>query len=491
MRPTLLAIATTLALGSPLAARAEAPRLTLYSGDFDAVAQSAPMPGGPGFARYESTLSYDLAAGESRQSLAGLPLALDPGSVLLRPRGDASVRSQRLDFAVAGQDELLRRALGQVVTVEQSVGDARQTYTGTLLATGNGLTLKLADGRIKVLSGYASFELPALPEGVVNEPTLTWTLAAPRAGRQAFDLAYDTAGLGWRAEYQAQVSGQGSACRLELEGAAMVANRSGVDYRGVALTLVAGQPNRIAGGYAAPKYARAEMADMAVAAAPPAPQAQAAGESQAYRIPGTSDLPDASLQRLPLVDAARGITCERRYEIGSDAGGWTPSQPIIDRNFNGDGGQRPVGVRLAFQNRGTGLGIPLPAGRLRVSEGGALLGEAMTGHTPAGGKVDVALGTAFDLTAERSRTAFELDRAGRTMTETVEFTVRNAKAEAATVRIHENLPRWSDWELTASSVPAVRKDAQSASFDLAVPAGGEARLVYTVRYRWAPDVPVN
>lgn len=490
MRPTLLAIATTLALGTPLAARADTPRLTVYSGDFDAVAQSGPMPGGPGFARYESTLSFDLAAGESRQSLAGLPLALDPGSVLLRPRGEARVRGQRLDFAVAGQDELLRRALGQTVTVEQSVGESRQTHTGTLLAAGNGLTLRLPDGRIKVLSTYASFELARLPEGVVNEPTLTWSLAAPRAGRQAFDLAYDTAGLGWRAEYQAQVSGQGSACRLALEGAAMVANRSGVDYRGVALTLVAGQPNRIAGGYAAPKRARAEMMDMAVVAAP-APQAEAAGESQAYRLPGTSDLPDASLQRLPLVDAARDIACERRYEIGSEQAGWLPPQPIIDRNFNGDGGERPVAVRLAFQNRGTGLGIPLPSGRLRVAEGGDLLGEAMIGHVPAGGRVDVALGTAFDLTAERRRTDFELDRAGRTMTETVEFTVRNAKPAAATVRIHEPLPRWSDWELVASSVPAQRKDAQSASFDLAVPAGGEARLVYTVRYRWAPDVPVN
>lgn len=489
MRPNLLALATTLALGLPLAAQAEAPRLTIYSGDFDAVAQSGPLPGGPGFARYESLLAFELAAGDSRQSLGGLPLALDPGSVLLRPRGEARVRGQRLDFAVAGQDELLRRALGQVVTVEQSVGDARQTHTGTLLAAGNGLTLRLADGRIKVLSTYASFELPMLPEGVVNEPTLTWTLAAPRAGRQAFDFAYDTAGLGWRAEYQADVSGQGGDCRMDFEGAAMVANRSGVDYRGVALTLVAGQPNRVSGGGIPAPMVKSARAEMMVADAAPAPEA--AGESHAYRLPGTGDLPDGSLQRLPLVDAARGIACERRYEVGQAGIGWTPSQPIIDRNFNGDGGERPVAVRLAFRNRGAGLGLPLPAGRLRVADGGALLGEAMIGHVPAGGSVDVALGTAFDLTATRTRSAFELDRAGRSMVETVEFTVRNAKAGAATVRVHEPMPRWSDWEIVSSSVPAVRKDAQSASFDLAVPAGGEARLSYTVRYRWAPDVPTQ
>ena len=91
------------------------------------------------------------------------------------------------------------------------------------------------------------------------------------AGRQAFDFAYDTSGLGWRAEYQADVSGQGGDCRMAFEGAAMVANRSGVDYRGVALTLVAGQPNRVSGGgLPAPMAAKSARAEMMVADAVPA-----------------------------------------------------------------------------------------------------------------------------------------------------------------------------------------------------------------------------
>ena len=43
----------------------------------------------------------------------------------------------------------------------------------------------------------------------------------------------------------------------------------------------------------------------------------------------------------------------------------------------------------------------------------------------------------------------------------------------------------------STSVPPGERDAQSAWFDLAVPAGGEARLTYTVRYRWAPDVRID
>ncbi len=482
-----LALALAAAM-TPLAAAsaADAPKLTVYSGDYDAVAQSTPMPGGPGFALFESTLSFTLASGDNLETLAGLPTALDAGSVRLKPRGDARVRGQRFDFAVAGQDELLRRAIGSTITVEQDIGGSRQTHTGVLLAAGNGLTLRLPDGRIKVLSSYSGFDLPALPGGIVAEPTLTWTIAAPRAGEQAFDLAYATAGLGWRAEYQADVSGQGTACRMDLDGAAMVANRSGADFRGVALTLVAGEPRQAAKSGYAGNMARAEMMVADAAVAP-----EASGEYHAYRLPGTGDLAQNSIQRLPLIEPASGVPCERRYETRAPIGGWVPPHPMLEPGFAGEGGEQPVVASLRFANREQdGLGIPLPAGRVRVFDDGALLGEASIGHTPANGKLALETGTVFDLTATRTRVDFDVDREGRTMTEKVRVTVRNAKKAAATVHVVEPLPRWSDWEIVESTVPAKKQDAQTTTFAVEVPAGGETQLEYTVRYRWAPDIQI-
>ncbi|WP_290885562.1 DUF4139 domain-containing protein [Arenimonas sp.] len=489
MKRTLLAAA--IALPTLATADAAETRLTLYSGDYDAVVQSEAMPGGPGYALVASALGFDLASGSNSVSLGGLPAALDASTVRLRPQGNAQVRSQRFDFALAGQDDLLRRALGQTVTVEQSVGDARQSYTGVLLAAGNGLTLRLPDGRVKVLANYSNFELPRLPAGLVNEPTLSWELVASRAGRQTFNLGYATAGLAWRADYQVDVSGGARACRMDLEGAAMVANRAGADFNGVALTLVAGEPNRTqASGPRMAKAYRSEVMMDAMAA--PAPAAEASGEYHAYRIPGSADLPQGSVQRIPLVAPANGIACQRRYETRAPIGTWRPPQPMIDANFNAVEGEQPVIASLGFTNaKATGLGAPLPAGRVRVFDGGNLLGEAMLGHTPANAEVELALGTVFDLTAERKRESFRVDRAGRQMEERVSVLVRNAKDEAATVRIHEAMPRWSDWDITSTSVQPGERDAQSAWFDLAVPAGGEARLTYTVRYRWAPDVRID
>ena len=94
------------------------------------------------------------------------------------------------------------------------------------------------------------------------------------------------------------------------------------------------------------------------------------------------------------------------------------------------------------------------------------------------------MGTAFDLTAVRERMRFNLDRAGRTMTESFQVTLANATEEDATIVVVEPMPRWSDWDVASSSLPATRRDAQHAEFEVPVPANGETVLTYTVRYRW-------
>lgn len=481
-----LATALLVALAAPaLAAPEGGPRLTIYSGDFDAVAQSA---GGdaPGYALVREQHRFDLSAGANALAIAGLPQAIDAAGAVLRPLGDAQVGGQRFDFALAGQDQLLRRAVGRTISVEQAVGGERLRHTGVLLAAGAGLTLALPDGRVKVLSDYASFELAELPAGLSAEPTLRWDVQAPRAGSQRFDLDYPTGGLAWRAEYLATLA-SGRGCRLDLAATAQIVNRSGASFSGARITLVAGQPNRAA-ALPAPKAMRSEAMMMAADAMP---TPEASGEYHAWRLLAATDLPDASIQRVPLMADARDIACERRYETRAAFGGWWPPTPIVEPGF-GASGRQPVLATLAFDNRkAAGLGQPLPAGRVRVFEhDGALLGEALLTHTPANAKIELELGTVFDLDAEHRREDFRLDRAARSMTERVSVTLRNAKPQAATVRVVESLPRWSEWEIVEASGKWDKRDAQSIAFEVAVPAGGEATVSYTVRYRWAPDIRI-
>ncbi|MGL6291461.1 MAG: DUF4139 domain-containing protein [Silanimonas sp.] len=467
-----------------MTASASTQRLAVYSGGFEAVSQTR---GGNAQAGY-ALVQRPVRVTPGEWSIDDLPLALDPSTVQLGGDG-VTVRSQRYDFATADHAQLLQRAIGRTITVEQSMGDAQRSYTGVLISAGQGLTLREADGTLRVLAHYGSFTLAEPPSGLVTRPTLRFLIDAPAARDARLD--YATAGLAWRAEYRAVLGGAGAGCRMALEGHAMVANRSGVDFNDVALDLIAGEPNRrvdsiqVSGTMMRSAAAPMEAKMMANDAAP---EVSASGENHRYRLPGTGDLPDGSLQRLPLIKPASDVPCERRLVAERNDGDWIPERPMLHRDLGGDG-EIPVRARLVFKNdRGAGLGVPLPAGRLRAFDGGELLGEADIGHMAAGRELDLDLGGAFDVTTLRRTLDFQLDRSGRTMTETVEWTVRNGKSAEATVRLGDRLPRWSEWQLVEGTERFRKKDAQRIEADVTVPANGETVLRYTVRYRWAADV---
>ena len=68
--------ATILAAAMTSPSQAADRQLTIYSGDFDSVAQSEAQSGGPGFALVENRVAFNLKAGDNQVSLGGLPQAL-------------------------------------------------------------------------------------------------------------------------------------------------------------------------------------------------------------------------------------------------------------------------------------------------------------------------------------------------------------------------------------------------------------------------------
>ena len=466
-------------------------RLTVYSDGYDALAQRSRASAAdmPGYALVHSTLHFMLNAGANFITVDRLPRAIDVGAVALRPVGDgATVLGQRYLAAPAGADAVLAAALGQRIAVEHTSGGSKQTDNGILVAAGDGLTLALPDGRTKVIREYDNFSLLDPERQPPARPTLRWQVRAHDAGDTAFALSYPTGGLAWRAEYRATVK-PGNGCTLALDGAALVANRSGVDYRNVALTLVAGEPNRVREGGSIMFDRAASAGYAAPAPAPPMPQPRKAGEYYAYPIPARTTLADASIERVPLFARLPAVKCERAYRTEPATNVWQPPQPLIAPGYNDDTGPQPVKATVAFANdKAAGLGRPLPGGRVRVFEGDDLLGESTLAHTPEGSDIDLEVGTAFDLRAERERNSFDVNRSGRSMTESFAITLHNAGKADATVTVVEPLSRWSDWQVIASSLPATRRDAQHAQFEVPVPAAGDSVLTYTVRYRWPEGV---
>lgn len=463
-------------------------RLTVYSGDYD---QLSDWRGDgntvPGYALVSSQLRYALKAGDNVITRSGLPRAIDIAAVALKP-GDAtvSVTGQRFLSPPAGAGALLSSALGQRVAVEQTSGNAKQTDSGILVAAGDGLVLALPDGRTKVIGNYDNLSLPNADRQPITAPALRWQVGARNSGDAAFTLSYPTGGLAWRAEYRATLAG-GDQCTLSLDGAAMVANRSGVAFDDVALTLVAGEPNLVRGS---PMFAtRIKALTGSAASAPPTPQPRTSGKYYAYPIPTKATLADGGIERVLLFAPQPAVACKRAYETTPGINTWDPPRPLIAPGQNDASGPQPVKATVSFDNtKAAGLGRPLPAGRVRLFDDDDFLGESQLAHTPEGADLHLEVGTAFDLSAERTRKSFDVDRIGRRMTESFAVTLRNAKDKDVVIIVVEPLPRWSDWNILDSSVKATRRDAQHAQFEVPVSAKGETVLTYTVRYTWPQGV---
>lgn len=478
-------------IAAPVAGAPSALHLTIHNEGYEQLARSQPAAVGmPGYAQVERALRLGLESGVNEIVFDDLPAAIDVEAATLRADGVAIVGQRYL--SAPSSEDVLAQAVGQQVIVEYTAGGAKQTSKGRLLAADDGLTLVLDDGRIQVIRQYDSYRLDALHRALPRRATLQWDIQAQRDIDVQAVLAYPTGGLSWRAEYLATLSKRDDdRCHLALDGAAMIVNRSGRDYHDARVSLVAGSANleRIAanGGRLRDQSGYAEVA--AAPASPPPPSQRSAGESHAYDLAGAARLANGSTERVPLFPVRPDVACERLYVVEAPGADWEPPQPLIHAAYRGQTGEIPVVTTVVLQNaKASGLGQPMPAGRVRVFEGTDLLGEAMLAHTATGAEIRLPVGNAFDMSAKREATSFRLDRAGRTITESFSVALHNAKTRPAMVRVIEPLPRWSEWEIVDSSAAPTKKDARHVQFDVPVPADGTATLTYTVRYRWPQDV---
>jgi hypothetical protein len=152
---------------------------------------------------------------------------------------------------------------------------------------------------------------------------------------------------------------------------------------------------------------------------------------------------------------------------------------------------KKVDVYLEFKNdKQFGLGVPLPAGRIRVSQldkaddSLEFIGEDKIDHTPKDEQVRVKLGSAFDVVGERRQVDFTVDTKARWMEEEIEVKLRNHKAQAVEVVVKENLYRWSNWKVLTKTHNFLKEDARTIHFPVKVPKDGEVVVRYRVRYTW-------
>jgi hypothetical protein len=145
---------------------------------------------------------------------------------------------------------------------------------------------------------------------------------------------------------------------------------------------------------------------------------------------------------------------------------------------------------LRFSNAAKGgLGDALPAGTVRVYMRDArgqpqFVGENRIDHTPQGSRLAIRTGDAFDVkvkptVTERTRVSSDHWRT------TMRYTLTNAKDHAVTVElIQGGVPWWwSDTRISSESMKSERRDADTAVWQVPVPANGTSTVTVTFETR--------
>jgi hypothetical protein len=326
----------------------------------------------------------------------------------------------------------------------------------------------------QIVTGIAADQVrfPELPTNLHVHPTLIWSLDNTGASTHRVEASYLAGKLAWNADYVLTVARDDRAA--DLDGWVTVTNGSGTTFKNAALQLVAGDVNRV-------RREMNRMADGVLAQSGERAYAPMAQESfsdyHLYTVGRKTTINNNETKQISMLTGT-GFPVRKRYVVDGQAfyyrNGQHPGAPIKDLV--------QVLYQLKNEEQG-GLGMPMPAGTVRVyqadSRGGLqFVGEDRIDHTPKNEVVNLKIGNAFDVVAERKQTDFQ-KLAPNIYELEYEIVLRNHKATPIDVEVNE--PLGGTWRMLRSSHAFTKTDAWAAQFVVSAPADGTATLTYRVR----------
>ena len=425
----------------------------------------------------------NLAPGESRLRFMDIAASINPAAVHFRSLTEPSklsVLEQNYEYDLLDPNKLLQKFVGREVTlVRPKLSSGSTEYVevkATLLSLNGAPVWKIGNEIVTGLS-YESIRFPELPENLFERPTLLWTLQNSGARRHRVEASYLASNLSWSADYVLNVGKDESTG--DLDGWVTLVNHSGTAFKNAQLQLVAGDLHRVMELNGMDKMEA--MGTVSMRAAAPAPfQQEAFSEYHLYSLGRRTSIFDQESKQISLLNASR-FPLQKMYVVNGQSYYYRtaaqPGAPMKD----------PVQVFYKFKNEDkAGLGMPLPAGTVRVyqadSRGGSLfVGEDHIDHTPKDETISLHIGNAFDIVAERKQTDYK-KLSDRLYEFEYEITLRNHKDTAIIVEANE--PIGGDWEMINSSYKFTKTAAFAAQFQVPVDKNATSVLKYRVRVRY-------
>jgi hypothetical protein len=398
------------------------------------------------------TRQLEFKKGIGQLSFTDVPAQIDASSVrfdLASGGKGVGILEQNYAYDLVGPEAMYSKYIDKQIELVDQKGNV---YKGTLLSySGGSVIIREETGGIKIISlgQIVEVNFPVLPDGLITRPTLIWRYNSDVAGTFPCKVSYQTGGMDWTAEYVGVLNSAEN--QLGLSGWASITNNSGKTFDNAKLKLIAGAINRAQ--QPMPRFAKGVM-ELSATDGMAAPfEEKAFFEYHMYTLPRNATLANKEQKQISLFDPAKGA---------------------VQKTFlyNSGEGNKTVKVAVKFKNsKEAGLGMPLPAGRIRMFKADddgmlILLGEDQINHTPKDDSLTVDIGTAFDITAEER--TMNITRVSNTVEERdFEIELRNRKSVDVNIEVQKYL--WGYWEVLNSSIPYKKKDANTIS--LIVPVG--------------------
>jgi hypothetical protein len=447
--------------------------LTVYKDDFAVVKENRPI---------------NLAAGRNRVGLLDVSKSLDQNSVIFDWNGGkADVVSSTYDLGVGASDHLLKRFLGKQVDLVRYGQDGKESDRahGTLEVADPGNLVLNVDGKY-LINPQGTIEAPG-NTGIVTIPQLSAEVDSPSAQNTDLKMTYLTHGLSWSADYVATLASGSD--MLKLETWASITNTTGTDFPNAKISFVAGSPNQLseepmlrqdatlAASVPVNTYSNQRILQKARTSVD-APVAM--GELYAYPMKASASIAQDQSNRVRMIESD-AVEVHKDYSIriaGLGTSGYEDQGP--DKRHSAT-------VAIGFHNTEKNhLGVPLPAGAVRVyepTENGSLtyIGAAQIEDTPAKASVFLTLSNVFDVFAQNKAVKqHKIDR--HNLDESFEITVHNDKKTAVTVRVVQGME--GRWKIIDESDKSTKPDASTAQWKINLKPGEERVIKATARYSW-------
>lgn len=432
----------------------------------------------------KDTRKVNIKAGLNALALRDVSAQMRPETALLRSinaPGSLNLLEQNFDFDLLTPQKMLEKYVGKNVSIIKTnykTGE-ETTEQATVLSANNGVVLKIGNRIETGLPGRIVYD--NVPDNLRDRPTLVTQINNKGANDQTVELSYLTGGLGWKADYVAELNDKDN--QLDLSGWVTLTNTSGASYKNAKLQLVAGDVNRVQEQML--PMAKAMRGDMMMAEAAAAPmQQEGLLEYHLYTLDRPTNIMEAQTKQVALLSASSVPARKELVLKGADY--------YYMGQYGEIGTKMKVSVFVEFDNKeASKLGMPLPKGTLRAykkdSKGNAqFVGEDSIDHTPKNETVRLKLGEAFDVTADKKQTDFKVlpkPQKGHSAFESAyELVLKNAKKEKVTVTVQE--PIGGDWKIVSESAPHAKANSHLALWKVEIPAEGSTTLTYRAQVKY-------